>query len=635
MPGFSYRHALARSKSQLERQKSQADETAILGDSDSETHAGPSQSCGRGIIQDFRTTIGTHWCNEMTTFNTKTIAVSFFMFIAVIAPSITFGAVYAKRTNNYIGAVELLLATGWCGTYYSLVAGMPMMINGGTGPVLTFQAVLYELAKQLDIPFLTFNAWVGIWIAVYMLLAAFFDLNRIIKYATRFTDEVFAFLIVSIFILDAIGNPTSQVGLFHYFTEDHPHNEKQKELDEDYEHMTVALLSLILGIGTAFVALFLRKIRYSSFCCNDYVRSVVTDFAITISVVLCTVLKHTVFESVQIEELNVPDNFAPTFNCCTEDCTSYFPEECPDQDAAFGRRPWVVDLFDVNGKTWTIFMAAGPAALGFILAFLDNGITWHIVNHPSNKISHGEAYNYDTCVSAVMLAINSVLGLPWLVASTVPCIMHVTAMSETDRHGVTHSIQESRLTGFLTHVLVLGTIFALGVIKLIPLPVLYGVFLFMGLVALPAQQFWQRFLLFFQEPSKIALNPYTENLPIGRIHKYTVIQLVMFALLYAVKNYKAISIGFPLFILLCIPVRLYVLPKIFDHDELTLLDGTPEEIEKWLQDDDDIFASTDKDASDKDSSIKEFVKRNGLKLPSFNEGDNDDDVVDAEEVRSA
>jgi hypothetical protein len=128
------------------------------------------------------------------------------------------------------------------------------------GPVLTFQSVLYELNKNLDIPFLSFNGWVGIWIAVYML-------NIIIKYVTRFTDEVFAFLIVSMFILDAIGNPTSKVGLFHYFNSDHPHNDKQEELDDSYDYTTV-------------------------------------------------------------------------------------------------------DLFDMNGKTWAIFMAAGPAALGFIFSFL-------------------------------------------------------------------------------------------------------------------------------------------------------------------------------------------------------------------------------------------------------------------------
>ena len=90
-------------------------------------HNQPPQMWGRGIVSDARNTIGKHWVKEMTNFNTKTIAVSFFLFIAVIAPSITFGAVYAKRTNNNIGAVELLLATAWCGIFYALVSGMPMV----------------------------------------------------------------------------------------------------------------------------------------------------------------------------------------------------------------------------------------------------------------------------------------------------------------------------------------------------------------------------------------------------------------------------------------------------------------------------------------------------------------------------
>ena len=242
-----------------------------------------------------------------------------------------------------------------------------------------------------------------------------------------------------------------------------------------------------------------------------------------------------------------------------------------------------MDLFDLNGKTWVIFMAAGPAALAFVLAFLDNGITWHIVNHPSNKIMHGDAYNYDTVISAIMVAVNSILGLPWLVASTVPCIMHITAMSERTKEGETTSVQESRLTGLLTHVLVLACCFALNIIKLIPLSVLYGVFLFMGLVALPGQQLWQRILLLFQQPARIAETPYAKYVkPLKRVHLFTAIQLFFFALLYAVKSFKTIAIAFPIMILLCIPVRMYLLPKIFSNDELVLLDGSPEEIEEWI-----------------------------------------------------
>lgn len=127
---------------------------SVAGSSSHHHHRDP-QGWGRGIIQDFRQTIQKYWWQEVKNFNFKTVGVSLFLFIAVIAPSITFGAVYAKRTNNYMGAVELLLATAWCGIFYSLTSGMPMMINGGTGPVLTFQALIYELAKSWDVPFLT------------------------------------------------------------------------------------------------------------------------------------------------------------------------------------------------------------------------------------------------------------------------------------------------------------------------------------------------------------------------------------------------------------------------------------------------------------------------------------------------
>jgi hypothetical protein len=126
MPGFSFREAGPRSKSQfLRRQVTELTETE--NDFHGDSHHKPPQGWGRGIVSDFKSTIAKHWVKEMTNFNTKTIAVSFFLFIAVIAPSITFGAVYAKRTNNYIGTVELLVSTAWCGIFYSLFSGMPMV----------------------------------------------------------------------------------------------------------------------------------------------------------------------------------------------------------------------------------------------------------------------------------------------------------------------------------------------------------------------------------------------------------------------------------------------------------------------------------------------------------------------------
>ena len=52
----------------------------------------------------------------------------------------------------------MIAATAWCGCVYALVGGQPMMINGGTGPVLAFSEIIYKLSVSMDVPFLTFNA---------------------------------------------------------------------------------------------------------------------------------------------------------------------------------------------------------------------------------------------------------------------------------------------------------------------------------------------------------------------------------------------------------------------------------------------------------------------------------------------
>ena len=87
----------------------------------------PGELWGKAVINEFKRTVGTNWIKEMTNFNQKTIAVTFLMFISVIAPTLTFGAVYGKVTNNYIGAVEVILATCWVGVAYSLIGGMPVV----------------------------------------------------------------------------------------------------------------------------------------------------------------------------------------------------------------------------------------------------------------------------------------------------------------------------------------------------------------------------------------------------------------------------------------------------------------------------------------------------------------------------
>ena len=87
----------------------------------------PAMPWGKGVLSDFKRTVGTHWLSEIINFNQKTIAVSLLLFISVIAPTLTFGAVYGKVTENNIGAIETIVATSWVGIAYSLIGGMPLV----------------------------------------------------------------------------------------------------------------------------------------------------------------------------------------------------------------------------------------------------------------------------------------------------------------------------------------------------------------------------------------------------------------------------------------------------------------------------------------------------------------------------
>jgi hypothetical protein len=455
------------------------------------------------------------------------------------------------------------------------------MINGGTGPVLAFTTVLYNMSINMDVPFLTFNAWVGLWVALYLVIAAFMDLNKFMKHATRFTDDIFSMLIASIFILDAIGNPLSPVGLFWYFQPSHKAHDGIED-DEDFSHMATAFLSVILGLGTTSLAFFLRGLKFSRFFPNDSIRNNLANFSVVIAIGWWTLVDNVIFPNVATEQLNVPDNFAPTFRCCDADCRLSFPDDCPDQVEDMGRRDWFVDLGDTNGKGWVIFMAAGPALLAFILVFLDDGITWHLINHPSNKLSHGEAYNWDTIIIAIMIAVNSMLGLPWLVAATVRSITHIQALTEKDAAGRILHVQETRLTHFFIHALVGVAILFLGALKVIPVPVLYGVFLFMGLASLPSNQLWNRFTYWFMDSRKYPDTPYSKWMPRDKLHKYTLIQVSLFVLLMVFRSISVIAIAFPIIVKACIPIRMYILPKFFTEEQLCLLDAEDDDIDRLV-----------------------------------------------------
>ncbi|MDA1051180.1 MAG: PTS sugar transporter subunit IIA [Planctomycetota bacterium] len=493
--------------------------------------------CG-GLRQD----VARRWPHYVSDFrdalHAKCVGSTLFLFFACLAPAVTFGGVMAKQTDGQIGAVEMIVASAFCGVVFALFSGQPLVILGGTGPLLVFTAILYRLCSDLGLPFLPSYGWVGLWSAGFLLILAATDASCLMRYFTRFTDEIFAALISIIFIYEAIKSLT------HIF----------EDLDVKKHHDS-ALLSLLLALGTFYIATSLSRFRRSSYL-RPKIREFLADFGPAIALAAMTIVAVRLHE-VFLDVLPTPDKFGTTSG-----------------------RPWSIDLLAL--PVWARFAAAGPALLVTVLVFLDQNITARIVNTPDHRLHKGQAYHLDLGVVGLLMAFCSLFGLPWLVAATVRSLNHVRSLATVEevvsstgetRERVVH-VRENRLTGLAIHLLIGLSLLFLPLLKEIPMAVLYGLFLFMGVVSMSGNQLFERIGLWLKDPTLYPSTHYIRRVPRWTMHAFTALQVACLGVLWIVKS-SALGILFPVFIALLVPIRLLA-GRWFTAEHLAALDGEEE-----------------------------------------------------------
>jgi len=225
-------------------------------------------------------------------------------------------------------------------------------------------------------------------------------------------------------------------------------------------------------------------------------------------------------------------------------------------------RPWLVDIFSL--PTWAIFASIGPAILATILLFLDQNITTRLVNSPDYKLKKGGGYHLDLAIVGLIVLVGSFFALPWIVAATVHSLNHIKGLAKTkviEKDGVKKEVIagviENRLSALVIHVLLGSSIFFLTYFSYIPMPVLFGLFLFMGLTSLGGNQFFDRIMLWVTDPKLYPKTHYTERVPRKYIHRFTLIQLLCFVVLWVLKASK-LGILFPLMIAALVPINFYI-----------------------------------------------------------------------------
>ena len=93
----------------------------------------------------------------------EVINVSFYLYFTCLANAIAFGSLSGILTNGQIGVIEMLIATSIGGVIYSLLSAQPIILLGGTGPIVIFTALFLSTCNNFNLNFLPVYAWISIW----------------------------------------------------------------------------------------------------------------------------------------------------------------------------------------------------------------------------------------------------------------------------------------------------------------------------------------------------------------------------------------------------------------------------------------------------------------------------------------
>uniref|UniRef100_A0A8D3BDG4 Anion exchange protein n=1 Tax=Scophthalmus maximus TaxID=52904 RepID=A0A8D3BDG4_SCOMX len=583
---------------------------------DEDPHAGPElQRTGRlfgGLILDVKRKAPFYWSDIRDSFSLQCLASVLFLYCACMSPVITFGGLLGEATKGNISAIESLFGASMTGVAYSLFAGQPLTILGSTGPVLVFEKILFKFCSDYGLSYLSLRTSIGLWTAFLCLVLVATDASSLVCYITRFTEEAFAALICIIFIYEAleklfhlgehypINMHNSLDNLTLYSCQCSPPVNASTETEQKWNQTgfsadsipwsslnvsmcqtldgefvgpacghhgpyipDVLFWSIILFFTTFFLSSFLKQFKTERYF-PTRVRSTISDFAVFITIMIMVLVDYLM--GIPSPKLNVPDRFEPTSK----------------------NRGWLMDPLGEN-PWWTLLVAALPAMLCTILIFMDQQITAVIINRKEHKLKKGCGYHLDLLVVAVMLGVCSIMGLPWFVAATVLSISHVNSLkvesgcSAPGEQPKFLGIREQRVTGFMIFVLMGCSVFMTSVLKFIPMPVLYGVFLYMGVSSLKGIQFFDRIKLFGMPAKHQPDLIYLRYVPLWKVHVFTLVQLTCLVLLWVIKA-TAAAVVFPMMVLALVFVR-KLLDLFFTNRELSWLDDLMPESKKKKEDD--------------------------------------------------
>ncbi|KAL9633547.1 MAG: hypothetical protein Q9164_004639 [Protoblastenia rupestris] len=429
-----------------------------------------------------------------------------------------------SKTAMSFGVNEVLLASVLGSMVFSIFAAQPLVIVGVTGPITVFNYTVYDIIVPRGTNYFAFMCWIGL-------------------YVTRFSCDIFGFYVAFIYLQKGIQVLTRQ----------------WSDSGETGAYLSILVSLLVLGFGYACGIigksnLFQRRIR-----------KFIEDYGTPLTIIFFTGFVHIGhMKNVDLATLPTSKAFSPT------------------QD-----RGWFIHFWDID--VGDVFIAIPFAILLTILFYFDHNVSSLIAQGTEFPLRKPAGFHWDIFLLGLTTGVAGLLGIPFPNGLIPQAPFHtdslcVTRQVQDDSESgaakghtvrVIDHVVEQRVSNLAQGLLTLGTMTGplLIVLHLIPQGVLAGLFFVMGVQALESNGITVKMLFLARQRS---LTPASD--PLRRIRRreaiwyFVALELIGFGATFAITQTIA-AIGFPVIILLLIPVRTFLLPKYFTAEELSVLDA--------------------------------------------------------------
>ncbi|KAL6856430.1 HCO3 transporter family domain-containing protein [Trichoderma novae-zelandiae] len=493
----------------------------------------------RGMVNDVRRRAPYYVSDWLDAWDYRVVPATIFMYFANILPALAFSLDMFQNTGSNYGVNEVLLASVLGSVVFSIFSAQPLVIVGVTGPITVFNSTVYDIMKPTGVNYLGFMAWIGIWSLILHWILAITNSCNWLRWVTRFPCDIFGFYVAFIYLQKGI------------------------QVLERLGDGSAFYLSIVAALLLFMVAYICGELGASSLFRHP-VRVFLKDYGTPLTLVFFTGFVHIGrMSEVHLAVLPTSTAFEPT-----------------------GDRGWLVRFWDLS--VGDIFTALPFAILLTILFWFDHNVSSLIAQGSEFPLRKPAGFHWDFFLLGITTGVAGILGLPFPNGLIPQAPFHTEslcvtkAVKQLDEKGedkgaytfeATHVV-EQRVSNLAQGLLTLGTMTGplLVVLHLVPHGVLAGLFFIMGVQALEANGITAKLVFLARDQN---LTPANSPLKLVKrraaIWGFVIVELVGFGATFAITQTIA-AVGFPIIILLLIPVRALVLPRMFHPDELAVLD---------------------------------------------------------------